>query len=332
MAGLCRRCSGAPGCRHRTRRGCARWWQRPEAKSAASGLPRRRQRQCISWRIPPVGQETKTNMMHSLLAINSGSSSLRFALFKAVESLPQILIGKFDRIGFPDAKLSFTDLLAKQSNERRVGASNHVACVPPLVELLGGKTGLESVGAIGHRVVHGGPRYRDSMRVDEAVLQELRRISPFAPNHLPDAIALMEVFAAKFPQVPQIGCFDTAFHSALPRVAKLLPIPRRYEAKGVQRYGFHGLSYSFLMQELERVAGAKAANGRIILAHLGNGASMTAVRDGKSMDTSMGYTPAAGLAPSTRSRSLEPGLVAFLGRHQHIAGRHFGREIHDQSA
>jgi len=106
------------------------------------------------------------------------------------------------------------------------------------------KTGVDSFSTIGHRVVHGGPRYRDAVRVDEAVLEELRRISPFAPNHLPDTIALMEVFAAKFPQVPQIACFDTAFHSALPRVAKLLPIPRRYEAKGVQRYGFHGLSYA----------------------------------------------------------------------------------------
>src|SRR3989441_7224305 len=122
------------------------------------------------------------------------------------------------------------------------------------------------------------------MRVDEAVLEELRRISPFAPNHLPSAIALMEVLAAKVPQVPQIACFDTAFHRTLPRVAKLLPIPRRYEAKGVQRYGFHGLSYSFLMQELEVVAGTKAARGRVILAHLGSGASLAAVHDGKSID------------------------------------------------
>ena len=270
-------------------------------------------------------------IMHSILAINSGSSSLRFALFKVGESLPQILIGKFDRIGFPDAKLSFTDVLANKSDERMVDALDHVACVPLLVELLEKKTGLDSVSTIGHRVVHGGPRYRDAVRVDGAVLEELRRISPFAPNHLPDAIALMEVFTAKFPQVPQIACFDTAFHSALPRVAKLLPIPRRYEAKGVQRYGFHGLSYDFLTQELERVAGAKAANGRIILAHLGNGASMAAVRDGKSMDTSMGFTPAAGLVMSTRSGDLDPGLVAFLGRSEQMTETQFDRMIHHES-
>src|SRR3989442_2453947 len=200
--------------------------------------------------------------MQSVLTINSGSSSLRFALFKLGESLSQILIGKFDRIGLSDAKLSFTDVLANKSDERRIDAPNHVACVPLLGELLEKTSGVSGASAIGHRVVHGGPRYRDAVRVDGAVLEELRRISPFAPNHLPDAIALMEVFGAKFPQVPQIACFDTAFHSALPRVAKLLPIPRRYEAKGVQRYGFHGLSYSFLMQELEAVAGAKAAGGR----------------------------------------------------------------------
>ena len=163
------------------------------------------------------------------------------------------------------------------------------------------------------------------------MIQELRRISSFAPNHLPSAITVMEAFAAKFPQVPQIACFDTAFHSTLPRVAKLLPIPRRYDAKGVQRYGFHGLSYSFLMQELEAVAGAKAASGRVILAHLGNGASMAAVREGKSIDTSMGFTPAAGLVMSTRSGDLDPGLVAFLGRSEQMTETQFDRMIHHES-
>src|SRR5438128_1193853 len=144
--------------------------------------------------------------MQSVLTINSGSSSLRFALFKAGESLPQVLLGKFDRIGLPDARLSFMDVPANKSDERRIDAPSHVACVPLLVELLGKNAG---VSAIGHRFVHGGPRYRDPLRVDEAVLEELRRVSSFAPNHLPAAIALMEAFAASFPRVPQIACFDT---------------------------------------------------------------------------------------------------------------------------
>jgi len=269
--------------------------------------------------------------MRSVLTINSGSSSLRFALFNAVESLPRILNGKFDRIGLPDARLSFTDVLANKNDERMIDAPNHVACVPLLSELLEKKTGISAVGAIGHRVVHSGPRYREPQRVDGAMLEELRRITSFAPNHLPAAIALMETLASTFPHVPQIACFDTAFHSTLPRVAKLLPIPRRYEAKGVQRYGFHGLSYAFLMQELEAIAGAKAARGRVILAHLGNGASMTAVRDGQSMDTSMGFTPAAGLVMSTRSGDLDPGLVAFLGRSERMTEAQFDRMIHHES-
>jgi len=179
------------------------------------------------------------------LTVNGGSSSIKFALYDVGEPLKRGLHGKVDRIGLPDARLSFTDVLPNQSDERRIDAPNHVACVPLLVELLEKKTGVSAVSAIGHRVVHGGPHYRDPVRVDGAMLEELRRISSFAPNHLPSTIALMEVFAKKFPRVPQIACFDTAFHSTLPRVAKLLPIPRRYEAKGVRRYGFHGLSYSF---------------------------------------------------------------------------------------
>ena len=266
-----------------------------------------------------------------VLIINSGSSSLRFALFKADESLPQILIGRFDRIGLPDAKLSFTDVLAHKRDERRIKAPNHVACVSLLVELLEKKAGAGAVRAIGYRVVHGGPRYRDPRRVDGAMLKQLQRISSFAPNHLPSAIAVMEVFAAEFPRVPQIACFDTAFHSTLPRVAKLLPIPRRFDAKGVQRYGFHGLSYAYLMEELGRLGDPAASKGRVILAHLGNGASLAAVRDGKSMDTSMGFTPAAGLVMSTRSGDLDPGLVAFLGRSEQMTETQFDRMIHHES-
>jgi acetate kinase len=269
--------------------------------------------------------------MHTILTINSGSSSLRFAVFEELESLPKSLVGKFDRIGMPDARLSFTDSHSNQSDQRMIVAPNHVACVPTLVELLEKHSGARGLGAIGHRVVHGGPQFRQPLLVDGAVLEALRSIRSFAPNHLPDAIALMEVFAERFPRVPQVACFDTAFHSTLPRVAKLLPIPRRYEAKGVQRYGFHGLSCSFLMEELEAVAGARAASGRVVLAHLGNGASLTAVREGQSLDTSMSFTPAAGLVMSTRSGDLDPGLVAFLGRSEQMTATQFDRMIHDES-
>jgi acetate kinase len=152
----------------------------------------------------------------------------------------------------------------------------------------------------------------------------LRSISAFDPEHLPAEIALMEILAAKFPDTPQIACFDTAFHSAMPRVAKLLPIPRRYEAKGVQRYGFHGLSYEYLMTQ-------PRMNGRVILAHLGNGASLAAVRDGQSIDTSMAFTPAAGLPMSTRSGDLDPGLVGFLAQTEQMTAEQFHSMINWQS-
>jgi acetate kinase len=269
--------------------------------------------------------------MNSILTINSGSSSLRFALFADCESLPKVLSGKFDRIGLPDSQLSFKGTSSSQNEERTIDAPDHVACVSLLVKLLEEKTGGCFINTIGHRVVHGGPRYRDSQLVDDSMLQELRSISPFAPNHLPDTIALIEVCAAQFPQIPQIACFDTAFHKTLPRVAKLLPIPRRYEAMGVQRYGFHGLSYAYLMEELGRLQDPAAITGRVILAHLGNGASMAAVRHGKCIDTSMGFTPAAGLVMSTRSGDLDPGLVAFLARSERMTELQFDRMIHDES-
>ena len=156
------------------------------------------------------------------------------------------------------------------------------------------------------------------------MVAELRRLRAFDPEHLPAEIALMELLAEKFPGIPQIACFDTAFHSAMPRVAKLLPIPRRYEAQGVQRYGFHGLSYEYLLSQ-------PGLNGRVILAHLGNGASMAAVRDGQPVDTTMAFTPAAGLVMSTRSGDIDPGLIAFLARSDQMTAAQFTRMVNHES-
>src|SRR5208282_3873391 len=144
------------------------------------------------------------------------------------------------------------------------------------------------------------------------MIEELHRLSPFDPEHLPEEILLTEAFHRRFPDLPQVACFDTAFHHDLPHVARLLPIPRRYEAQGVRRYGFHGLSYAYLLGELERVAGAQVAQGRLVLAHLGAGASMAAVRDRRSIDTTMAMTPTAGLVMATRCGDLDPGVLIYL--------------------
>jgi acetate kinase len=180
-------------------------------------------------------------------------------------------------------------------------------------------------------VVHGGPKYSKPQRITAEMIEELRGLSPFDPEHLPEEILLTEAFHRRFPGLPQVACFDTDFHHDLPRVARLLPIPRRYEAQGVRRYGFHGLSYAFLMDELSRLAGPDAAQGRIILAHLGNGASLAAVRDGKPVDTSMSLTPAAGVPMSTRSGDLDPGLVWYLARTEKMNAKQFNEMVNFKS-
>jgi acetate kinase len=163
------------------------------------------------------------------------------------------------------------------------------------------------------------------------MVTDLKQLSPFDPDHMPEEILLTEAFHRRFPDLPQVACFDTAFHHDLPRVAQMLPIPRRYEAQGVRRYGFHGLSYEFLMEELARLAGADAARGRVILAHLGNGASLAAVHDGKSVDTSMSFTPTAGVPMSTRTGDLDPGLVSYLARTEKMSAKQFNDMVNFQS-
>jgi acetate kinase len=260
-----------------------------------------------------------------LLALNAGSSSLKFAVFTAGAAPERILSGGIGRIGTSDA----TFKLEEHGNrtQEKISVSDHCAAL----ELVISRIAELRFKSVGHRVVHGGPKYREPQIVDAAMLAELRQIRPFDPDHLPAEIALIEMLSAKFPGLPQVACFDTAFHRTLPAVARLLPIPRRYEARGVQRYGFHGLSYAFLMQELARLAGAEASQGRVILAHLGNGASMAAVKAGHSVDTTMAFTPTAGLPMSTRSGDLDPGLAAYLERTEGMTTREFFKMANHES-
>ena len=266
-----------------------------------------------------------------ILTINGGSSSIKFALFEAGDSLGRILEGGIERIGLPEATLRVKGVDPVDNFSRSVMAPDHKAAVEVLMNWLEERLGLNALAAVGHRVVHGGPKYSEAQRITAEMVEELHRLSPFDPEHLPEEILLTEAFHHRFPDLPQVACFDTAFHHDLPRVAQLLPIPRRYEAQGVRRYGFHGLSYAFLMEELARVAGAEAAQGRIILAHLGNGASLAAVRDGKPVDTSMSFTPTAGVPMSTRSGDLDPGLVWYLARTEEMSAKQFNEMVNFQS-
>lgn len=266
-----------------------------------------------------------------ILIINGGSSSIKFALFEFGDSLRRILEGGIERIGLSNSTLQAKGLNPADDVSRAIAATDSAGAVGILIDWLEEHYDCDALTAVGHRIVHGGPTYSQSQRITPAMLEELHRISFFDPEHLPEEIHLVEALYHRFPELPQVACFDTAFYHDLPRVAQILPIPRRYEAQGVRRYGFHGLSYAFLMEELARLDGVAAANGRVILAHLGNGASLTAMHNGKPVDTSMSFTPTAGVPMSTRSGDLDPGLVGYLARTEQMSVEEFNEMVHCQS-
>ena len=265
-----------------------------------------------------------------ILTINGGSSSIKFALYQVGEVLERMRCGKVDRIGLSGTTLTFNDPTGNQQDSHSIAASDHRSAANFLIDWLEEQNSFESVRAVGHRVVHG-MKHTVPELVTPELLDELHRISPYDPEHLPREIEMIEAFRQRHSKLPQVACFDTAFHRTMPRVARLLPIPRRFDAKGVQRYGFHGLSYAYLMEELARLGDPAATTGRVILAHLGNGASLAAVRDGKSIDTSMGFTPTAGLPMSTRTGDLDPGLVSYLARTEQMTATQFHQMVNHES-
>jgi len=266
-----------------------------------------------------------------ILTINGGSSSLKFAVFTLSQPLVRISAGRIERIGLPDPVMMVTDVKTGHQERRTVSADDHRTCVGPVLGELERTGNLASLRGVGHRVVHGGSRYREPQRITPEVLAELRRLGPYDPEHLPAEIGFIEAFMERSPNLMQMACFDTAFHRDLPVVARLLPIPRRLAEAGVHRYGFHGLSCAYLMKELARIGRPEEADGRVILAHLGNGASLTAVRRGRSIDTTMAFTPTSGLPMSTRSGDLDPGLVAYLAKTEGMTVEQFHAMVNTRS-
>ena len=266
----------------------------------------------------------------SVLTINGGSSSIKFALYLIGKSLSKNLSGKIERIGLSGTTLTYFDAGNAQKNSVAIEAGDFSSAANALITWLEPQLAKTRLLAIGHRVVHG-MRHGKPELVTQMLLDELHQISSYDPEHLPLEIRLIEIFQQHYPTQPQVACFDTAFHHTLPRVAKILPIPHRYEAFGLQRYGFHGLSYQYLMQELERLAGRDIAQGRVILAHLGNGASMAAVHKGQSKDTSMGFTPSGGLVMGTRTGDIDPGVAAYLMQSEKLTPAQFNHLINHES-
>jgi acetate kinase len=223
-----------------------------------------------------------------------------------------ILSGIIERIGLKPANLKIKDAQGETNLEHNLHLRDHDAAFKALFEWLRKNSPVEKIDAVGHRIVHGGIEYSRPQEITPELMEKLNELVPLAPDHLPNEITGIMAINKTYPSLTQVACFDTAFHRQLPLRAKMYPLPRRLFQEGIMRYGFHGLSYEYIMQELMTVAGEKVARGRIVIAHLGSGASMVAVKDGKSMDTTMGFTPTGGLMMGTRSGDLDPGILIYL--------------------
>jgi acetate kinase len=268
-----------------------------------------------NWSLKGIRRQMSGGITY-FLTINAGSSSIKCCLFDS-ETLEQKYTGTVAGIGLSNTTFSVASD-GRESVAQDMTAADHPAALRIVLRWLKETVPDAQLLAVAHRIVHGGPRYHASCMVTAKVMQGLRHLTPLDPEHLPIGLDIIERLGRALPGVPHIACFDTAFFHELPTEARLLPIPRRYEAEGVRRYGFHGLSYAYLLREFERVAGHEAAHGKIVFAHLGNGASLAAVKNGKSIDTSMGLTPAGGIPMSSRSGDLDPGILTCLAVEKHL--------------
>ena len=252
-----------------------------------------------------------TDLRH-ILTINSGSSSIKCSLYHIGSEETLALSGDIQRIGLPGSRFQIRDAAGRTLVEDCRDLADHDAALKTLLDWLQNSFPDQVLHAVGHRLVHGGVKYNQPQPIDDELMAALTEIVRLAPNHLPHELKAIRAVQHHYPNLAQVACFDTAFHHLMPETARRFPLPRSLWDEGVLRYGFHGLSYEFIMEKLRVDAGAEAALGRVLIAHLGNGASMAAVKAGKSMDTTMGLTPAGGLMMGTRSGDLDPGLLLYL--------------------
>lgn len=264
-------------------------------------------------------------MARTILCLNSGSSSLKFALYQCDAEHDDLrLRGLADRIGTA-GNLSVRDGQGRVVASESAKYGDHAAACEAIFQLLA-RSGSPAPDAIGHRVVHGGPEHSAPALIDSSLIATLRELVRFAPLHLPGALAVIESAVAAYPGLPQVACFDTAFHRRMPKLAQRFPLPNEFWEQGVRRYGFHGLSYEYILETL-----GSGARGRLIIAHLGNGASMAAIRDGAPVDTTMGFTPTAGLMMGTRCGDLDPGVLVYLVRELGYDAERLNALVNDRS-
>ena len=258
----------------------------------------------------------------SYLTVNAGSSSLKIAVFTDHQSLDPQLSVAVEGIGTDKAVLlSLTEDYAK-AIPVAIDAPSHEIAAQNVANWLAAEQHIpaEDITIIGYRFVHGGLKFRDATLINDDVVTEITAITDLAPNHTPAALATLSVFRTAFSQATHVACFDTAFYKNLPRIATLLPLPIDLQKElGIQRFGFHGLSYQSLLQSFRAHEGEAAANGRVIMAHLGSGASVTALKNGEPVDTSMGFTPVSGIMMSTRTGDIEPGVITYIEKQKNLS-------------
>src|SRR5271154_4629358 len=268
--------------------------------------------------------------LRRVLTMNRGSATLKSALYNAANRNELLLSMNVDKGGSSDSRLKISDSHGKTLLDSPVDSRESNADLEAMVKWLRGNGFLAGLAAVGHRLVHGGPRYFDPQRVTPEFMSEIEKLTPLDPDHLPAAIRGIKFIAGKFPDVPQVACFDTAFHRTLPQVARMYALPRRLFEQGIERYGFHGLSYEYIMSELAALE-EKLADGRVIIAHLGSGASMAAVKNGKSVDTSMGFVPLEGLVMATRSGDVDPGILLYLLEQEKMSAKDLSKLLNKES-
>lgn len=250
-----------------------------------------------------------------ILCLNGGSSSLKFAVYRiagAVEK--QVFSGAIEAIGAEGGKIRLK-ADGKKLSEKSASIADSAAAIQLMFAALQ-EQGVKNLGAAGHRLVHGGPKFTEPQRIDTKMKTALQELVPFAPLHLPGQIAMIEAVEKHYPDLPQVACFDTAFHSHMPAVAQRLALPQKFWEQGIKRYGFHGLSYEFIVSKMGKEIGSRA-----VIAHLGNGSSMVALKNGVSIDTTMGLTPTGGFMMGTRSGDLDPGVLLYLMNHGYTADK-----------
>ena len=269
-----------------------------------------------------------------VLTMNRGSATLKSTLYEVAtdasnrpEALLTISVAYSDTVG---ARLKIADVSGAALLGAPVAGRGSNAALEMMFAWLDEHKYLSGLMAAGHRLVHGGARYHDPQRITPEFLSELEKLVPLDPDHLPAAIRGIQFVAKKFPQLTQVACFDTAFHCSLPTVAKMYALPRRFYDEGIRRYGFHGLSFEYIVGELRKLD-AKLAAGRVVVAHLGSGASVVALQDGQSVDTSMGFTPLEGLVMSARSGDVDPGLLLYLLAEKKMSAKEAGTLLNKQS-